>query len=1250
MKKHALLFVFALLGLCLSAQTPDWEWAVKAGGTSTDYGIDICTDSSGNSYVTGYFAGTATFGSFTLVSAGGMEIFVAKVDPDGNYLWVTKAGGTSNEGGMDITMDSAGNIYVTGYYFGTATFGSHSITAVMSCDIFVAKMDTSGSWLWVTSAGGSYYDQGLAIDLDNSGNCYITGYYTGTASFGSFSLSDSATFGEEFVAKLDPNGTFLWVTGTVCAAASRGRGIATDNAGNIYVSGSYEGTVTFGTTVLTCSGSNDAYAAKLDSSGNWLWAVRAGGEAGDWANSLVTDASGISYITGGFTSEDAVFGSITIPGNGWDTFTFIACLNTDGTFLWANPSGGFGDTEGQDIVVDGSGNSYITGFFESNASFGSLSLTSYGGRDAYIAKLDNYGTFLWAVHAGSVVTLGGGDVGNGVALSSGGHVHVTGGFYATASFGSHSLTSSGTDVFITKLTEPLSAPYPVTLLFPTDGAMNLPIGGFDLQWEPDTNGAPPESYMVYLADDPGQIYAQNSWYLESTSFDPVMDGSMAFGYDQVWYWTIEAVNAGGSSFVEPPRTFTTQSEFLVTSFPTTWDFEGPSFLPDGWITADLDGVGTFWTMMTEDNHTPGGSQCAVHSYSTEAPEGQTGWMITAPVAVPTGQFTTLSFWHKSWWEGWYDYSGLLVNTTNDPNAAGWTELWNPPRVNSQWNQEFLNISAYGGQTVYFAFKYTGYDAHTWIVDDVSIYQVNPVTVFPAVWDFEGTTFPPEGWSQADLDCNPTSWQMTSDFNHTDGGGQSAMHPYSTLWPEDPGQDGWLLTPPVEVPSGDNMVLDFWYFNLYAGGNKYCALKVNTTNDPHDLNWVELWRPNMVYEEWREQAVNVSAYGGQTVYFAFHYQGNDADNWIVDDVTIYHPIGEDTLGPVISFLPPMNSPFADQPYRLTATVTDDPTFNNPLGGVMLHYMYWGSESFTEVPMTLDSGNTYFAMIPALGYYGEIDYYFEAWDVFDNHVNTEIYNWFWVDNPCWLSYDMGGTGHVAYPTDFGVANVYENPFFAQGIPMQVLQTGCGSNMASTANLHIYAYDGTSMTDLMTPQAVNLNENEWITYHDLSELGVMVETQYFVVAYENIPANTGIWHDRRFDYDASFLIDNGFLLEKQIPGSWVLPVQITNGGLFPPQITITPVDWYWLISWEPVQGAAGYNFYGSGDPSAPDPWTLLQTTPDSWCFYQEPEPMQFFRVTTLSELPQNKQATQAKTYYKPNCNIPGSPECAQSGKKLN
>ena len=386
-----LYFVLLCGATVLTAQAPQWLWAVGAGGTGGDAGESIEIDSQGNQYVTGYFSDTVTFGSQTLSSNGDLDIFVAKLDPSGNWLWAAQAGGTDRDCGFDISLDSAGNAYVVGYFKYAATFGNHTLTAngYWSSDIFVAKLDPNGNWIWAVNAGGTEYDVGFGIALDGAGNAWVTGYFGGTATFGNVTLTTNGYY-DIFVAKLDSSGNWLWAVKAGGTESDEGTNIIVDGMGNAWVTGYFGDTTTFGSQTLTSSGSDDIFVAKLDSSGNWIWAVQAGGISIDRGYDIVVDGEGNAWVTGHFYGT-ATFGShtLTASGGAYDGDMFAAKLDPSGNWLWAAQAGGISNQGGNGIVVDGAGNAYVTGYFGGTTNFGSQTVTSSGGNDIFVAKLGN---------------------------------------------------------------------------------------------------------------------------------------------------------------------------------------------------------------------------------------------------------------------------------------------------------------------------------------------------------------------------------------------------------------------------------------------------------------------------------------------------------------------------------------------------------------------------------------------------------------------------------------------------------------------------------------------------------------------------------------------------------------------------------------------------------------------------------------------------------------------------------------------
>jgi len=511
----------------------NWEWAKKAGGTNYDFSYSIAVDTSGSCYITGEFFDYATFGDIILTSNGSYDIFIAKLDSNGNWLWAKKAGGSSPDFGNGIAVDASGNSYVTGYFGGTtATFGSTTLTTNGGYDIFVAKLDSNGNWVWAKNAGGGSPDFGYGIAVDASGNSYVTGYFQSpNAYFDSTTLTNSGS-DDIFVAKLDSNGNWVWANKAGANKGDYGYSIAVDASGNSYVTGYFDTSATFGLTTLTSNGSSDIFIAKLDSSGNWLWAKNAGGIVSDIGYGIAVDASGNSYVTGYF-DYSASFGSTLTSKGAYDIF--VAKLDSSGNWLWAKNAGGEKYDRGRGIAIDANGNSYVTGYFDTSASFGSTTLTSYGSFDIFVAKLDSSGNWLWAKNAGGTNN----DMGYDIAVDASGNSYVTGYFSGTSTagitFGNITIygLSSGlyTNIFITKVHIPYY-PAGVSIVEETYGIPVTVSGGDAYMGTLDNFPSIPNQSTTYkkfnfildnsishwtitmqTSDTYGAYYQNNSWHV-----------------------------------------------------------------------------------------------------------------------------------------------------------------------------------------------------------------------------------------------------------------------------------------------------------------------------------------------------------------------------------------------------------------------------------------------------------------------------------------------------------------------------------------------------------------------------------------------------------------------------------------------------------------------------------------------------------------------------------------------------------------
>ncbi len=453
MKKWIFIVALTSMYFCLFPQTIDWQWAVGTGAVSSnlsDEGKAIVVDSQGNQYITGFFEYSAYFGTILISSSGGQDIFVAKLDSNGNFIWAKKAGGSDDDIGWSIALDSSNNVYITGCFDATATFGSTTLSSSGSTwDPFIAKLDSNGNWLWAVKGGGTGSEEiGFDIAVDSAANVYVTGRFQGTATFGTIPLTSFGSF-DIFVAKLNSSGSWIWAVKAGTTAGDEGYSLDLDSSGNIYVTGFFDGLATFGSISLPSYGStDDVFVAKLNNSGTWQWAVNAGTTTDETGFDLVVDGSANVYVTG-YYDGTGTFGTITLSSVSSSDDIFVAKLNSSGNWIWAATAGGSDTDWGYGIAVNGSSEVFITGGIDGTAYFGSTSISTSGSTwDPFVAKLDASGNWLWAVKGGGTGTE---EAGYGIALDSYSNAYVTGRYQGTANFGSYSLTTNGNfDIFAAK--------------------------------------------------------------------------------------------------------------------------------------------------------------------------------------------------------------------------------------------------------------------------------------------------------------------------------------------------------------------------------------------------------------------------------------------------------------------------------------------------------------------------------------------------------------------------------------------------------------------------------------------------------------------------------------------------------------------------------------------------------------------------------------------------------------------------------
>jgi len=337
-------------------------------------------DTAGNVYITGLFEGTAKFGNITLTTQGNIATFVAKTDSLGNVLWAKQFGGTTTTTSSGITIDAMGNVYTTGTFGGTAVFGTFTLEAKTDYDIFVAKQDSSGEVVWVSQ---------------------FTGPQTNPVPF-------------------------------------QVRTIITDTQGNIYTVGYFTGnSITFGsfTLALSTSTTGNSFMIKQDSSGNVLWAKQFEATKSVYIEKMTKDVSDNFYLTGTF-SGTADFGDTSLTSLEEQKATFLTKLDSIGEVVWAKKidiTTDIGLTPIENITVDKTGNVYLTGNFTGTLQMGTVVLTSSSSEsaDPCVIKTNNLGESLWAK---GFACSGGYSAGLGITTDDLGKVYVAGRFNGTIDF------------------------------------------------------------------------------------------------------------------------------------------------------------------------------------------------------------------------------------------------------------------------------------------------------------------------------------------------------------------------------------------------------------------------------------------------------------------------------------------------------------------------------------------------------------------------------------------------------------------------------------------------------------------------------------------------------------------------------------------------------------------------------------------------------------------------------------------------
>ncbi len=393
---------------------PITRWNTFLGGSGDELSATLVRDSSGNIYMAGSSDGD--WGTPTRAYSGAYDAYIAKLDPNGNLVWNTFMGSAWDDYAYGLAVDGNGNVYVTGEAGGDWSCAPTpcTVSPYNDVDSFVARLDTDGTLVWITFSGGTGAENGSAIALDAAGNVYVSGSSTAT-----WGLPKSAYAGgtsDAFAAAYDLNGGSIWNTFLGGTGSDFGAGIAVDGNGDTFVSGFSDGS--WGSPVQAHAGLDDGFAARLDSLGNRAWNTFLGGAGTDAASAILADDLGNLYVTG---TSGATWGSPVRAYSALDDGFTAGLAAANGTLNWNTFQGGNGTDATAHVVLDGNGDLFVTG--QSTASWGNPVQSYAGGAsDCSLAKLSSTGGLLLNSHLGSVQA----DECNSVAVDASGNLYLLG--------------------------------------------------------------------------------------------------------------------------------------------------------------------------------------------------------------------------------------------------------------------------------------------------------------------------------------------------------------------------------------------------------------------------------------------------------------------------------------------------------------------------------------------------------------------------------------------------------------------------------------------------------------------------------------------------------------------------------------------------------------------------------------------------------------------------------------------------------
>ncbi len=323
-------------GACIWTQ--QFTCSEPLGPNQVNRAVSLVMDDNGDLYLSGTFFGTIQIGAYMLTSAGGQDLFLARLDGSGNCQWAVREGGTGKEEGGAIAIDGNGDLLLTGGYAGTCTIAGVALTSQGQSDGFVARYDGNGNASWVRSFGGTSWDSGTGVAVDAVGNGYITGRYTTNATFNGLVVNGTGDM-DIFVAKYDPAGAILWLTGSTSNGRKTSAGVVLGVNDQVYITGQYYGEMTVGTSTLVGDPAiNRPFLGCFDTGGALLWQKDLPCTGGGGGLALAARPVGDIVVGGTFSGTLNVDADILAAIGFSDAW--VAGFTATGVMLWTQAISG----------------------------------------------------------------------------------------------------------------------------------------------------------------------------------------------------------------------------------------------------------------------------------------------------------------------------------------------------------------------------------------------------------------------------------------------------------------------------------------------------------------------------------------------------------------------------------------------------------------------------------------------------------------------------------------------------------------------------------------------------------------------------------------------------------------------------------------------------------------------------------------------------------------------------------------------